>query len=349
MKVLVVGYGFAGSSLSYFLNQKGIQVEIISCKQFDQSSSSKVSAGIMLPFSGKRKTLSYNVSTALPFALDYYRKIQNNSGLKILSDLPVRQLLTEAMDYNDWFAKSNELESGIFIDQIHLSEVSKKLRTHIGYLQFNHANAVNSAELLKAHRMVSSSTIIHQELFEIEKLIIKDNTVNYNKHEYDLLIFCEGFRSIFNPIWNSLPFRPVKGEIIDIYAPGLQLDFILNGSLYMIPLGQDKYKVGATYNWKDVDELPGKDGLQYLSSELEKMISIEYDIIGHFAGVRPAIQDRRPVIGLHPRLKSVGIFNGLGTKGAMLSPYYGKMMADHIIEDSPIDFEVSIDRFSNLL
>ncbi|MGR6086739.1 MAG: NAD(P)/FAD-dependent oxidoreductase [Arcticibacter sp.] len=348
MRVLVVGYGFAGASLSYFLSQHGIQVEIISNPIFDHSSSSSISAGIMLPFSGKRKTLSYNVANALPFALEHYGKIQYDTKANILIDLPVRQLLTEARDYNDWFSKTNELESSIFIDQIHLSAISEKIKKHIGYLQFNYANAINSVELLKAYKLLSPMIIFHHELFDFDELRMNKTNVTYNKRDYDLLIFSEGHRSNGNPFWNALPFQPVKGEIIDIHAPDLQIDFILNGTLYIIPLGGNNYKVGATYNWKDINEIPSEEGIDYLKSELEKMINVDFDIIGHKAGIRPAIQDRRPVIGIHPAYKSIGIFNGLGTKGAMLSPYYAKMMANNIVENTPIDFEVSVDRFSKL-
>lgn len=349
MKVLVVGSGFAGSSLSYFLCKQGIQVEIITNPVFDISSSSIISAGIMLPFSGKRKTLSYNVSNALPFALDHYRNMQSHSKLKLLNDVPVLQLITEARDYNDWFSKSNEKETAQFIDHINLSTISNKLKNHIGYLQFGHAIAINSSELLKAYNISSPNCIYNPEHFEFEKLTINGNIIKYKNQDYDNLIFCEGYRIADNPYWNVLPFQPVKGEIIDIYAPDLKIDFILNGSLYIIPIGEDKYKVGATYNWKEINETPSLDGIQHLKSELEKMISVGFDIINHKAGIRPAIQDRRPVIGFHPEFKSIGIFNGLGTKGAMLSPYYANMMANHIVNDSPIDYEVSVDRFSKIL
>ncbi|MFM7177504.1 MAG: NAD(P)/FAD-dependent oxidoreductase [Bacteroidota bacterium] len=349
MRVLVVGYGFAGSSLSYFLCKYGIQVDIITNPIFDKSSSSTISAGIMLPFSGKRKTLSHKVSAALPFALDHYQTIQNHAKSKILYDLPVRQLLIEARDYNDWFSKTNEKETAQFIEHIHISVISEKLKSHIGFLQFSHTNAIHSAELLNAYKSTSPNCVFHSEQFNFEKLVINDTCIKYNNQKFDQVIFCDGYRVIENPYWNKLPFMPVKGEIIDIHAPDLHLDFILNGTLYVIPLGNDNYKVGATYNWNEIDEIPSSSGIQYLKSELEKMISADYDIIDHKAGVRPAIQDRRPVLGFHPQFKTIGIFNGLGTKGAMLSPYYGNMMANHIANNSAIDDEVSVDRFLKLL
>lgn len=348
MKILVVGYGFAGASLSYFLSQRNIKVDVISNPIFDRSSSSAVSAGIMLPFSGKRKTLSYNISNVLPFALKHYEYIQNQSGHKLLYDLPVRQIITEARDYNEWFSKSNEIESSKFLNQIYLTQISDKLKKHIGYLQFNQSNAVSIHELLKGYRKSSINLSIHHDLFSFDNLKIGNTFIIYNNIEYDQLVFCEGYRTIENKFWKNLPFQPVKGEIVDIHAPDLNLDFILNSSIYIIPLGSDRYKVGATYNWKDIDEIPSREGVQMLKFELDKMISVDYQIIGHQASVRPAIQDRKPVIGFHPEFKSIGIFNGLGTKGAMLSPYYANMMANYMIDETPIDKDVSVDRFSNL-
>ena len=72
-----------------------------------------------------------------------------------------------------------------------------------------------------------------------------------------------------------------------------------------------------------------------------------YEIVGHVAGVRPAVKDRRPLIGESPVKKNVFIFNGMGTKGALLAPYWAAHLASHLFDGQPVDSEVSLFRKSN--
>jgi glycine/D-amino acid oxidase-like deaminating enzyme len=50
-------------------------------------------------------------------------------------------------------------------------------------------------------------------------------------------------------------------------------------------------------------------------------------------------------VGFHRDEPNVGIFNGMGTKGISLAPYFAKNFADHLVHDKPIFAEVDIKRF----
>jgi glycine/D-amino acid oxidase-like deaminating enzyme len=43
---------------------------------------------------------------------------------------------------------------------------------------------------------------------------------------------------------------------------------------------------------------------------------------------------------LHPQHKNLGIFNGLGSKGISLAPYWANHLVEHILEKKPLDSEV---------
>ena len=64
-------------------------------------------------------------------------------------------------------------------------------------------------------------------------------------------MFAEGFGVKENPYFNHLPLEEVKGESIIIHAPELKIDFLLKSTLFLMPLGDEMYKVGATFNHKD--------------------------------------------------------------------------------------------------
>jgi glycine/D-amino acid oxidase-like deaminating enzyme len=348
MRVLIVGNGFAGSQLAYFLSEGKVEVTLLSYSDFHSKCSTSISAGIMLPFTGRRKVLTFNADQILPFAINHYAQLEFSSGISILNDLEVVQLIRDAGEYNDWIAKSSDTNSSGFIGTIDMGKYIDGLNNFFGFVQLRFSKSVKSLELLEAVKQQSSHVHYEEGRFNFENLQTIDSGLIYNQEYYDRLIFCEGYRVIQNPFWKNLPFMPVKGEMIEIYAPKLSLDSILNGSIYMIPKGNSRFLVGATYNWKDIDENPSESGLIQLKTEIERVLSCDFSIVSHYAGVRPAIQDRRPVIGFHPTHSCIGVFNGLGTKGAMLAPYYAKQLSDHIVNGKAIDFDVSVDRFKEI-
>ena len=65
-----------------------------------------------------------------------------------------------------------------------------------------------------------------------------------------------------NPYFKDLPLDGTKGELFIIKAPKLDLDVILNTSVFILPLGNDLFKVGATYNWEDKTDIQQKKGKQ---------------------------------------------------------------------------------------
>ena len=45
--------------------------------------------------------------------------------------------------------------------------------------------------------------------------------------------------------------------------------------------------------------------------------------------------------------KNLFIFNGLGSKGVLLAPFYANQLVNHIFEAAPIDDEVNVERMKN--
>jgi glycine/D-amino acid oxidase-like deaminating enzyme len=110
-------------------------------------------------------------------------------------------------------------------------------------------------------------------------------------------------------------------------------------------LGNDLFKVGATYNWKDKTDLVTEDGRQELIHRIKEIISCDFEIMEHFAGVRPTVKDRRPLVGTHDKYPVIHILNGLGTRGVMLGPAMARALYNSIEKDIPLDSVIDIKRF----
>ena len=159
--------------------------------------------------------------------------------------------------------------------------------------------------------------------------------------------FAEGFGLHANPYFNQLPLDGTKGELFIIKAPDLDLDVIVNTSVFILPLGNDLFKVGATYNWKDKTDVPTEEGKNELVERIQEIIRCDFEIVSHFAGVRPTVRDRRPLVGTHAVHDRIHVLNGLGTRGVMLGPAMAKALYNAIENQISLNKEIDIQRFVN--
>jgi uncharacterized membrane protein len=72
-----------------------------------------------------------------------------------------------------------------------------------------------------------------------------------------------------NPYFKNLPLDGTKGELFIIKAPELNLDVIVNTSVFILPL-VGLVQSGATYNWKDKTNLVTEDGKQELIDRIKE-------------------------------------------------------------------------------
>jgi glycine/D-amino acid oxidase-like deaminating enzyme len=68
-----------------------------------------------------------------------------------------------------------------------------------------------------------------------------------------------------------------------------------------------------------------------LDQKLMELIIIPYRVTAQDWGFRPTTPDRRPILGSMPDSENVVIFNGLGTKGVSLAPYFSAQLCDWLI------------------
>jgi glycine/D-amino acid oxidase-like deaminating enzyme len=73
-----------------------------------------------------------------------------------------------------------------------------------------------------------------------------------------------------------------------------------------------------------------------------------YQIIGQEWGMRPTTADRRPVLGQHPEFNQLLVFNGLGTKGVSLAPYFSHTLVQWMEKGIPLHKAVDVTRYKLL-
>ena len=184
--------------------------------------------------------------------------------------------------------------------------------------------------------------------FDEQLLEISDDGVTYNEIQADKLILCTGTGIIDSFRFSGIPVRILKGETLSIELDQVP-EQIYNRGVYIVPRsGMNCYRVGATYETKVITEEITHAGRMELEEKLAALIKLPYRVISQDWGFRPTSLDRRPILGPIPDSKNVIIFNGLGTKGVSLAPYFSAQLADWLTGFGEIQPEVNIGRFKSL-
>lgn len=340
---IIVGSGLAGIAFAEIALEHNKTIVV-----FDNGSqsSSKIAGGLYNPVILKRFSVVWQAQEQLNLMRSFYRNIEN----KINSTVDFKTLILRKFfsieEQNNWFAASDKLALTPFLSTELVHTKFAGIESPYNYGQVLQSGYVNTALLLEKYKeyLVDRALLI-KETFLYDNMVFTNSGVHYNGIEAKQIIFAEGFGMHANPYFDNLPLDGTKGELFIIEAKELELDVIVNTSVFILPLGNNLFKVGATYNWKDKTDMPSTEGKQELIDRIKEIITCDFTIKQHFAGVRPTVKDRRPLIGTHRDYVAVHILNGLGTRGVMLGPAMAKALFEWIELKKPLDPVIDIERF----
>ena len=343
---LIVGQGIAGSTLAFMLRKKGKSVFIID--KFSPNSSSQVAAGLVNPITGRRIVKSWMADEALPFAFQFYDDYKIETGDFVFHSVDALEVTGSVHEFNEWTRRMDEQNlTQYFRDETPNDLYRNKIREFIQLVRITSSGWMDLPLFVSGVRKIfENETKFRNETFEVNDLIISEKVISYKDIAANKIIFCEGYKCLENKFWNFLPLIPAKGEIVVIRCAELPQEFILLSGMFIVPIGEHKFRCGATYEWKFENELPTESGKTKLLGMLNDVIKVDFEIIEHTSGIRPTVKDRRPIIGMHPEYSNVGIFNGLGTKGVSLAPYFANHFIEYLENDGKLMSDVDVKRFS---
>lgn len=342
--VLIVGQGIAGSVLALSLIKAGYTVCVID--QSNLSLSSKVAAGIWNPVVFKRLTKSWMANDLITELLDFYTCCETELNTALITKRKILKSFTEEQEKNLWLKKAQSdnpfLDPEVY-EKYELTS-SQKLNSYSFVLEAGNLDIITFLNSVKTYLEHQRAYI--DEPFEHKLLTTTPSGVQYKDVNAGAVVFCEGYLVKRNPFFDWIPMKPAKGEVITIRCDGLKLDsHILNKGIFILPSGDSCYRVGATYEWETLNDEPTPQRKEELVEKLKTLIQLPFEVLKHEAGVRPAVIDRRPVVGVHPALNTHFIFNGFGTKAVMLAPYFAKQLVNHLVHGGIMDAEVDPARF----
>lgn len=340
---IIIGNGLAGISFCEQLrsHQKTFVV-------FDNHSqqSSLVAGGLYNPVVLKRFTPVWKSKEQLQISLEMYHSLEEEFNIKIDYKIPVLRKFSSLEEQNEWFIASDKPMLSNYLSTQIIKNKNQYINAPFGFgevLQTGRLDVKTLMDAYKEHLLKQERFI--EKAFDYKELEILDNGFSYQGITAKSIVFTEGYGLKKNIFFNKLPLVGTKGELLVIHAPDLNIDFVLKSSVFLIPLGNHFYIVGATYNWVNTSNDISKEAEEELLSKLKTFITCPFKIVNQVAGIRPTVKDRRPLVGQHAIHKCMYLLNGLGTRGVMIGPYVAKQLFDFIEYGKPLENDIDIKRF----
>lgn len=301
----------------------------------------------MNPITGRGYTKTWLADEIFPFAEQTFRQIEAVTNSSFLSALPILKIFPSVKDINDWSARCNSEGYETFLSNDNILELNpEQVHNPYGCFEVSGGMKLDVSAFLSAYRRyLQANNCLLEEEFDFDALELKEGVVSYKEHHAERIIFCEGATVINNPYFNHLPFRYNKGQSLIIDIPGYTHTCMLKGEALILPYKDGLYYVGATYENNFNTPGPTEEGKAELLGKINEMLACPYQVVAHLAGMRPTVKDRRPLMGVHAKHAQIALFNGMGTKGISLAPYFARHFVEHLLNGMPLMPAVDMKRF----
>ena len=337
---LIIGQGLAGSLLAHRLIKLGQNVLLLD--NAHHNSASQVAAGLINPLTGHRLNLTDGFEEFFDVADRTYQNLNTAYKTTIYRRLKQTRLIKNAGQFEFYEKRKQQSEY-----QAYLSDALEHnlLESGFGFTGVQQSAIVNTKELL----LQSKSWLIAHQAYEqkqvnYDQLKSNDNGVQLNEIQAKRVIFCEGYQAIHNPWLSDLPFKLSKGDVLTIQTNMPANSLLSWGNWLASNSDGTNAKLGSSYVWNDLTHIESEDSKKALFESLQKHTSLNAAVIKHEVGIRPTTLQRKPFIGaLNPstKLRNAYCFNGFGSKGCLLIPYYAELFVEHLINETALPQELT--------
>lgn len=320
----IVGQGLAGTALTWALLRRGRSVQVVDAGR--EGTSSRVAAGLLTPVTGKRLAASWRWDELYPAAVAFYRSIEAETGAAFFHQKPALRLFADEVERDEYHKR----EENVLRGRVRAAVVPDAFAAPFGGFEMPDAARLDVPRYLDASRDHFRERGVYR-------------TAEITPHEAisaGTIIHCRGFAPDA-----GLRFNAAKGEMLTVRVPGLSEARVVHRGIWLAPLGGDLFRAGATYTWEPLDATPTTEGRAEIERKLRAFLKLPFEVVGHAAAVRPVIDAGFPVLGRHPQHPNIAYFNGLGSKGSLLAPFFAEQLAAHLCGEGAIDERVSAARF----
>lgn len=345
-KILIVGQGLAGTLLSQQLYKREIAFEIIDNSH--DAASTKVAAGLINPITGRRYIKSWLIDELLPEAIEQYKDFENLLDIKIVYPKNILRTLRNPKQINSWDDASTRPGYTSFIEEKADAEnFNDFVKEPCKFAEVKKSYKINISLLIESYqKWLLDKGLLNLDIFNFEDLQIEGSEIVYNGANYSAVIFCQGHKSVDNPYFKDMGFQLAKGQVLTLKFDNFTSEKILRDDIFFASDHKGHFWCGGGYYWTFDDDKPTQEWREEWEAKVKSITNREYDVVEHTAAIRPCVLDRKPLMGRHPEFNNLILFNGLGTKGTSLGPYFAKHLVEHLFDGKELMPEVNWLRYN---
>lgn len=346
---IIVGQGICGSFLSYYLEKEGQKILVID--ESRPNSPSKVASGVINPFTGRRIVKTWLIDKLLPFAREAYTSLGESLNSSLIRSVDILDF-HPTLQMKEAFENRSGEESE-FLEIVDQEESwSHYFRFLYGIGKIRNAQLVELPLLLSTFReKLRKQNCLLEENFDFSRFHPVENFggISYQGFRAKKIIFCDGVSGFDNPYFQRLPFVRTKGEALIAEIPDLPDSTLFKQGITIVPWKKGLFWIGSSYEWNYSDPNPTAAFRNKTEAHLDYWLKLPFKIVDHLAAERPANVERRPFVGLHPHFPTIGILNGMGTKGCSLAPYFAYQLSRNLLQGIPVNPLADVQRFAKTL
>ncbi|PCH85222.1 MAG: FAD-dependent oxidoreductase [Piscirickettsiaceae bacterium] len=346
---IIVGQGLAGSLLGWRLLQQGCSVLIVDpCLE---QTASRTAAGLINPITGKRFVKTQHIEEYLPAAKQLYGELAAFFSEEFWHGMQQVTLFQSKDDIEQWQKRRNEPDYKPYLgaqfsadSKAYLCEESAGgfEQKQCGYL-----DTVLLLDTLREH--FQALGCFTKQHLNMDELTVGESSTQWQGYHAKKIIFCDGFQLQNNHWFAWLPLQPAQGEIFTLKTNKQLSEEIVHFGKWLLPLKNGQFRLGSTWQWKPLDEQPAAKSASELMHALEQQFPELSDaqLIEKKVGVRPGTRDKLPFLGSHPYHPSLSVFNGFGSKGALMIPWYAECFCHYLTKGLSLPEFADIKRYAN--
>ncbi len=339
-RVRIIGQGLCGSLLALNLHDRGIPFVV---QDVDMpGSATAVAPGIVNPLAGRNFRPPEFIDELIGQMDKAMELVKHKLQVDVWNPTPILRMFAEPTQVDRFERSRKKFNVSTFVEEEYPANTFDHLNDVYGSFLTIGGGWADLPLLMK----VTRDWLRREGLLEEVEWIPQENKPTENASADEIVVFCEGWRVAENPHWSFIPHNPAKGEMLIVrFTDEMPRDRIYNQSCWAQPIEGDLWRVGATYSWDAFDSNATLDAATQLQENLNLMTQLKFDVENQVAGVRPIVDDYKPIVGRHPDFPHWYIVNALGSKGVLQAPTAVKDFLDNLLEGSRIPSDWSVDRF----
>ena len=334
---IIVGQGLAGSLLGWRLLQQGCSILIVdACLE---QTASRTAAGLINPITGKRLVKTQHIEEYLPVAKQLYGELAAVFSKEFWHEMRQIRLFQSKDEANQWQKRQANPDYKPYLGDEFEGGFEQK--------QCGHLDTVLLLDTLRAY--FQEQGCFTEQHLNIDELTMADSSIHWKGYTAKKIIFCDGFNLQNNHWFSWLPLQPAQGEIFTLETKQPLPKEIVHFWKWLLPLKNGQFRLGSTWQWMPLDEQPTEKSESELTSSLEQQFPqlSGAQLIAKKVGVRPGTRDKMPFLGDHPHHPSLSVFNGFGSKGALMIPWYSACFCNYLTNELSLPSFADIKRYAD--